>query len=94
MARYLICLLPRFYSMLTAQHINYECLAPSLACPAVGLANNLTLVQEGNRPYRYDGSGSGAYTRRCKCVERVYDMFRLGNWSTWCEVVFHPEHVK
>ena len=52
MAKYLICLLPRFYSMLTARRVGYECLAPSLACPAVGLANNLTLVQEGIRPYK------------------------------------------
>ena len=39
--------------MLTARRVGYEYLAPSLAYLVVGLVNNLTLVQEGIRPYNY-----------------------------------------
>ena len=52
-AKYFIYLLFRFYFILTARRIGYECLAPSLAYLVVGLANNLTLILKGIRPYNY-----------------------------------------
>ena len=42
--KYFIYLLFRFYFILIARRVGYECLTPSLAYLVIGLANNLTLV--------------------------------------------------
>ena len=71
--KYFICLLPRFYFILTTRRVGYEYLAPSLAYLVIGLINNLTLVQEEIRPYK--NNNKNEFTKAVYASENYFNKF-------------------